>query len=168
MTCRISLARSVTFDWSLLVSRYFIGRSFRSKFCWVLLCRFWIQNSEVNNVKRKHNPKGNYKFECRATRTSDKCEGKIRCRGGVSIPCWPVTLAVRPFKSFLSQQSQRVQVRYFLESPFTVTLHETLIVSLLISINSSEVWMGVWEWMSSSFKYLQEIERKERKKKMIK
>jgi hypothetical protein len=32
-----------------------------------------------------HNPKGNYKIECRATRTSDKCEGRIRCLGGVSI-----------------------------------------------------------------------------------
>jgi hypothetical protein len=40
--------------------------------------------------------KGNYKIECRAIRTSDKCEGGIRCRGGVSILCWPVTPAEFP------------------------------------------------------------------------
>jgi hypothetical protein len=34
-------------------------------------------------VKRKHNPKGNYKTECRATRTPDKRGGRIRCHGGV-------------------------------------------------------------------------------------
>jgi hypothetical protein len=28
-----------------------------------------------------------YKVECRATQTSDKCEGRIRCYGGVSILC---------------------------------------------------------------------------------
>jgi hypothetical protein len=33
----------------------------------------------------------NYKIECRATRTSDKREGRIRCRGRVSIPCRLVT-----------------------------------------------------------------------------
>jgi hypothetical protein len=43
-------------------------------------------------VKRNHNPKGNYKIECRAT--PDKCEGRIRCLGGMSIPCLMVTLAV--------------------------------------------------------------------------
>jgi hypothetical protein len=36
-------------------------------------------------------------MEWRATRTSDKCEGRIRCIGGVSILCWPVTPAVRPY-----------------------------------------------------------------------
>jgi hypothetical protein len=50
-------------------------------------------------MKRNHNPKGNYKIECRATRTSDKCEGRIRCRGGVSIPFWPVTPAVSPISN---------------------------------------------------------------------
>jgi hypothetical protein len=44
-----------------------------------------IQNLaiEVNNYKSK----GKYKIECGATRTPDKCEGRIRCRGGVSILC---------------------------------------------------------------------------------
>jgi hypothetical protein len=59
----------------------------------------WFVNTKYRSqqcVKRNHNPKGNYKIECRATRTSDKCEGRIRCREGVSIPCWPVTPAVSP------------------------------------------------------------------------
>jgi hypothetical protein len=57
----------------------------------------FIQNSEVNDVWNvNHNPQGNYKIECRASRTSDKCEGRIRCHGGVSILCWPVTPAVCP------------------------------------------------------------------------
>jgi hypothetical protein len=46
-----------------------------------------IQNSEVNNVWNvNHNPKGNYKIECRASRTFDKCEGRIRCHGFHTVP----------------------------------------------------------------------------------
>jgi hypothetical protein len=55
-----------------------------------------ILNDTKQCVNRNHNPIGNYKIECRATQTSDKCEGRIRCRGGVSILCWPVTPTVRP------------------------------------------------------------------------
>jgi hypothetical protein len=43
-----------------------------------------------------HNPKGNYKIECKASRTPGKCEGRIRCHGGVSILCWPVWNFVVP------------------------------------------------------------------------
>ena len=46
-----------------------------------------ISNDEVNNVLIVIiNSKDIYEFECRATRTSDKSEGMIRCHGGVSIP----------------------------------------------------------------------------------
>jgi hypothetical protein len=55
-----------------------------------------VKHKIVKLTMRNHNLKGNYKIECRATRTSDKCEGRIRSRGGVSILCWPVTPAVRP------------------------------------------------------------------------
>jgi hypothetical protein len=36
-------------------------------------------------------------MECWATRTSDKCKGRIRCREGVSILSWPVTPGVSPW-----------------------------------------------------------------------
>jgi hypothetical protein len=41
-----------------------------------------------------NNPKGKYKIKFKATRTSDKCKGRIRCNGGVSIICWLVTSIV--------------------------------------------------------------------------
>jgi hypothetical protein len=33
--------------------------------------------TELKEQKRNHNPKGKYKIECKATRTSNKCEGRI-------------------------------------------------------------------------------------------
>jgi hypothetical protein len=41
--------------------------------------------AKLTMCKRNYNAKGKYKIECRATRTPDKCEGRIRCHGGVSI-----------------------------------------------------------------------------------
>jgi hypothetical protein len=52
-----------------------------------------LANYKIACVKRNQNPKGNYKIECGATRTSDKCQGRITCRRGVSILCWLVTPA---------------------------------------------------------------------------
>jgi hypothetical protein len=61
---------------------------------------FTVQNSEVNNAWNvNQNQKGNYKIECRASRTSDKLEGRIRCHGGVSIFCRLITPAVCPSRN---------------------------------------------------------------------
>jgi hypothetical protein len=71
-----------------------------------------------------HSSKGNYKIECRATRTSDKCKGKIRCLGGVSILCWPVTPALSPTSnSNIGSQNQCFQIRWTEQSAVKISVH---------------------------------------------
>jgi hypothetical protein len=52
----------------------------------------------ISNQSRKSKTK--YKSENGRTRTSKYIRGGIRCHGGVSIPCWPVTPAVNPISTF--------------------------------------------------------------------
>jgi hypothetical protein len=52
-----------------------------------------IQTTEVNNVQNLIK----YKNDSRATKTPDKCKGKIKCYGELSISCWPATLLMRPY-----------------------------------------------------------------------
>jgi hypothetical protein len=59
------------------------------------MAEYKITKFTMTCVKRNHDPKSKYKIQCRATQTPDKCQGRIRCLGGVSILCWTVTPADR-------------------------------------------------------------------------
>jgi hypothetical protein len=70
---------------------YFINPAFRLPFVY----------SEINNVSNVFIiQKANTKL---SVGHHDKCEGRIRCHGGVSILCWPVTPVVSPILKSVSQ-----------------------------------------------------------------
>jgi hypothetical protein len=61
---------------------------------WLFLYDGEMTKITISNQSRKSKRK--YKSENERTRTSEYIRGGIRCHGGVSIPCWPVTPAVSP------------------------------------------------------------------------
>jgi hypothetical protein len=63
----------------------------------------WQRINEMTKItisNQSHKSYRKYKSENGCTRTSAYIRGGIRCHGGVSIPCWPVTPAVSPISTF--------------------------------------------------------------------
>jgi hypothetical protein len=56
--------------------------------------------TKITISNQSHKSYRKYKSENGHTRTSEYIRGEIRCHGGVSIPCWPVTPAVSPISTF--------------------------------------------------------------------
>jgi hypothetical protein len=52
--------------------------------------------TKITNINQSHKSYRKYKSENGRTRTSEYIRGGLRCHGGVSIPCWPVTPVVSP------------------------------------------------------------------------
>jgi hypothetical protein len=70
----------------------------RSLFC--VESSFKSRQNKITIRNRSHKSYRKYKSENGRTRTSEYIRGGIRCHGGVSIPCWPVTPAVSPISTF--------------------------------------------------------------------
>jgi ribosomal protein S17E len=56
--------------------------------------------TKITISNQSHKSYRKYKSENGRTRTSEYIRSGIRCHGGVSIPCWPVTPAVSPISTF--------------------------------------------------------------------
>jgi hypothetical protein len=68
--------------------------------------------TKITNSNQSHKSQRKYKSEYGRTRTSEYIRGGIRCHGGVSITCRPVTPAVCPLSNVkISSQNQCVQIR---------------------------------------------------------
>jgi hypothetical protein len=74
-----------------------------NKLCWMIY--HMHKRTKITNSNQSHKSYKKYKLEDGRTRTSEYIRGGIRCHGGETIPCWPVT----PTVSSISKLDERYE-----------------------------------------------------------
>jgi hypothetical protein len=95
----------------------------------------------ISNQSRKSKRK--YKSENGRTLTSEYIRGGIRCHGGVSIPCRPVTPTVSPISTFdrrYHPQSRSVCQ----ERPYTSEPYDRILLTYVLKRDYSVVTLKLW------------------------
>jgi hypothetical protein len=111
-TCCVRI--NISYFLIMLYNRIYRNARIHAHFVWVIninVCThvylstkfaasYFNEMTKITISNQSHKSYKKYKSENGRTRTSEYIRGGIRCHGGVSFPCWPVTPAVSPISTF--------------------------------------------------------------------